>query len=297
MMQMNFAGQTVRTYTIEEQIGGGGQGRVYRAQDTKNARVVALKVIRTEDIGNADAVKRFQMEAAISFRLKHPCIVPLYDFWIDKHGVWMAMAFMEGGNLRSRFVQSVLSLAAAGAMLDRIAWALQAAHRISVIHRDVKPDNILFDADGVAYLSDFGAAKRLKAERITRTGIVVGSPGYFPPEVIQKGTITAHTDIFSLGVVMYEALTSEHPFDAASGLQMIVNILQNPVPNICLKRPEIPSAVAEVIWKATAKAANDRYPDPMALADAFRAAANLPETPLPIITDTDTGEIMLPNDS
>jgi serine/threonine-protein kinase len=294
---MDFVGQTIRTYSVAEQIGGGGQGRVYRAHDTKHGRSVALKVIRTEDIGNAEAVKRFQMEAAISFRLKHPCIVPLYDFWIDKHGVWMAMAFMEGGNLRSRFTQHVLTVAEAGAMLDRIAWALRAAHRISVIHRDVKPDNILFDAQGLAYLSDFGAAKRLKAEKITRTGIVVGSPGYFPPEIIQKGTITPYTDIFSLGVVLYEALTSEHPFDAASGLQMIVNILQNPVPDIRLKRPELPPAIAEVIWKATHKTADARYPDAMALAEAFRTAADLPETPLPMITDTDTGEIMLPSDS
>lgn len=293
---MNFIGQTIRNYDIEEQIGGGGQGRVFRAQDPKNERTVALKVIRTEDIGNAEAVKRFQIEAAISFRLKHPCIVPLYDFWIDKHGVWMAMAFMEGGNLRSRFEASPLSLEDAGVMLDRIAWALTAAHRISVIHRDVKPDNILFDAQGLAYLSDFGAAKRLKAERITRTGIMVGSPGYFPPEVIQKGTITPAADVFSLGIVLYEALTGEHPFDDSSGLQMIVNILQKPVPDIREKRPEFPESITKVIWTATAKTISDRYTLPMALANAFRAAANLPETPLPVITDTDTGEIMLPGE-
>jgi eukaryotic-like serine/threonine-protein kinase len=273
----DYTGDMLRHYHVLERIGGGGQGVVYKAQDTQQDRIVAMKVIRPGDMKDAVAVKRFQMEAAITFRLKHPCIVPIYDYWTETSGVWMVMRWFEGGNLRKKIAQATLTLSETATLLQRISEAVDAAHQLNVIHRDIKPENILLDADANAYLSDFGAAKRMNAQRITKTGQVIGSPGYFAPEVLQKQPITPQVDIFSLGIVLYEALTGAHPFQTSSLLQTIMKLIQTPVPSVHVLRPDIPAAISEVIGKATAKTPAERYTSASELLAAFRAAAELAE--------------------
>jgi serine/threonine protein kinase len=271
----DYTGKTLRHYEIMERIGDGGQGVVYKAQDTDNNRIVAMKMLRPGDMKDADAVKRFQLEAAITFRLKHPSIVPIYDYWTDPDGVWMVMRWFQGGNLRAKIEQAPLTLIETSHMLQRIGAAVATAHNLNVIHRDIKPENILLDEHGDTYLSDFGAAKRVNAPRITKTGHLVGSPGYYAPEMLQKQPVSTQTDIFSLGIVLYEALTGAHPFQSNSLLQSIVSTIQAPLPPVHALRPDIPAAVSAVLGKAAAKIPTERYATAAELVTAFHEAAGL----------------------
>lgn len=266
-------GQMVRDYRIDEYVGSGGQGIVYRGQDLKHQRAVALKCILPEQMANMQAIQRFRIEAEVNKRLNHPCIVPLYDFWSDNSGVWLVTAWLEGGNLRERLRYRPLTLHEAVHMLMRIGAALDAVHAVEIIHRDIKPDNILFDQAGHAHLTDFGAAKRLKVQPITQSGSMIGSPGYHAPEIIQRQEITHRADIFSLAVVLYEALTGIHPYESSNPLQMVMNVVQKPLPYVRLRCPDIPATVDEVLQKAAAKASQDRYATTGEMARAFQRAA------------------------
>jgi serine/threonine-protein kinase len=146
-------------------------------------------------------------------------------------------------------------------------------HAVEVIHRDIKPDNILFDGSHHAYLTDFGAAKRLKVQPITQSGAMVGSPGYHAPEIIQREMVTAQSDIFSLAIVAYEALTSEHPFENPNLLQRMMNVVQKPLPYVTDRCPDVPIEVDHVLQKAAAKAPQDRYASAGEMARAFQQAA------------------------
>lgn len=266
---MSLIGQTIRGYNIRKKIGSGGQSVVYLAYQAEKAREVALKVMLPEFLDDPELLTRFQYEAVISFRLKHPHIVPLYDYWRDEHGAWLAMRYLPGGSLRQQFGGGWPLLRTAH-MLDDIADALNIAHKNNIIHRDLKPDNILFDADNRAYLTDFGVAKRLKADPITRMEMMVGSPAYLSPEQIRREEVTPRTDIYILGITLYETLTGRHPFiEAQTKMQILLKHLREPLPSLVKARPDIPPAVEAVIQKATAKQAEDRYPNASALVAAF----------------------------
>jgi serine/threonine protein kinase len=268
-----LVGQMVRTYQIDEYVGSGGQGIVYRGIDLKTSRQVALKCIRPEQMTDMKAIQRFRIEAEVNKRLNHPCIVPLYEFWSDHSGVWIVMAWLEGGNLRRRLRSRPLNLNEAVSLLMRMGAALDAVHAVEVIHRDIKPDNILFDQVGHSYLTDFGAAKRLKVQPITQSGSLVGSPGYHAPEIIQREAVTPLADQFSLAILMYESLTGSHPFESHNPLQQMMNVVQKPMPLVTSRCPDIPLDVDRVLQKAAAKNPQDRYPSAGEMARAFQNAA------------------------
>jgi len=271
----SFEGTIIRKYQIQQYISSGNISRIYKAQDLENGRMVAVKVVLEDAVEDADDVRRMQMEAVIVFRLDHPNIVPLYDYWRDEIGIWIVTPWMPGGSLRDQFLQGGWPLPRTLHVVEQITSALQAAHKINIIHRDIKPDNILFDVDGNAYLADFGAAKRLKSEAITHPTVFVGSPAYLAPEQIQKEAITARTDVYALGVTLHETLAGQHPFiDATTKMKMILKHLNEPLPPLEQSRPDIPFEVAEVIAIATAKDPEQRYPDMASLAEAFIEAAN-----------------------
>jgi serine/threonine protein kinase len=268
-----LVGQMVRTYQIDEYVGSGGQGIVYRGIDLKHPRTVALKCIRPEQMTDMKAIQRFRIEAEVNKRLNHPCIVPMYDFWADHSGVWIITAWLDGGNLRQRLRGRPLTLYESVSMLMRIGAALDAVHAVEVIHRDIKPDNILFDRAGHAYLTDFGAAKRLKVQPITQSSSLLGSPGYHAPEIIQREVITHQADLFSLAIVMYEALTGEHPFESSNLVQRMLNVVQKPLPWVTERYPDFPIDVDLVLQKAGSKAPQDRYSSAGEMARAFQNAA------------------------
>jgi WD40 repeat protein/DNA-binding CsgD family transcriptional regulator len=200
----------------------------------------------------------------------------LYDFWRDPEGAYFVMRLMQGGSLSAALRREPYDLEAAAVLLDQIASALSIAHRKGIIHRDIKPSNILLDEDGNAYLADFGIAKDLGGgEGVTEADAVVGSPDYLAPEQARKEDVTPHTDIYSLGVVLYEMLTGEHPFPDQAPVARLFKHLNDPLPEVTTLDEDVVDAINEVIQQATEKNPEKRYKDVLAMAAAFREAAGL----------------------
>ncbi|MBC7814947.1 MAG: protein kinase, partial [Burkholderiales bacterium] len=223
-----------------------------------------------------DIIRRFEAEAQIVARLEHLHIVPLYDYWREPDGAYLVMRWLRGGSLKDALQRSgAYDLESTAALLDQIATALAAAHRSSVIHRDLKPGNILLDEDGNAYLADFGIAKDLAAAKdsTTQSDAIIGSPDYLSPEQARSENVTPQTDIYSLGVVLYEMLTGQHPFPNLSLVERLYKHLSEPLPAIDSLPPDARDAINTVIQKATAKNPAHRYSDALALAAAFREAS------------------------
>lgn len=270
------AGQVIRGYEILDKIGEGGQGAVFRARHAILKREVALKVIRPDLADDAETIQRFKQEVAIVLKLNHPNIVPIYDYWHDDEGIYIAMHYMSGGSLRAALAQGTWSPEDLANMLDRLADALASAHSSDIIHRDLKPDNILLDASRCAYLTDFGIAKRLNADRITLSYIQLGSPAYLSPEQILNRGVSPQTDIYMLGITLYEAIVGEHPFPEDTSMQLMLKQVREPLPFLHVKARQIPYnqalALDVVIQRATTKDPDERYPDVIEFAEAFRAA-------------------------
>jgi DNA-binding SARP family transcriptional activator len=263
-----------RGYDLQEEIGAGTFGVVYRAIQPGVGREVAVKIIQPQFANHPDFIRRFEAEAQIVARLEHPHIVPLYDYWRGPDGAFLVTRWLRGGNLQSSLAQGPWELGATARLVDQIAGALASAHRRGVVHRDIKPANILLDEDRNGYLSDFGIAKDITLDTgITETGALVGSPAYISPEQALAEKVTNLTDIYSLGVVLYELLTGVHPFPDIVLAALIQKHLHEPFPAVREKRPELPEEIDEIIQRATAKNPSERFPDVLALVVAFREAA------------------------
>ncbi|MCZ7546755.1 MAG: serine/threonine-protein kinase [Anaerolineae bacterium] len=276
----NPADKIIKGYELRALIGKGGFGAVYRAWQPTLGREVAIKIILPQYADHPDFIRRFEAEAQLVARLEHPYIVPLYDYWREPGGAYLVMRYLRGGSARAALARGPWSPDAAARLLDQVAAALSAAHRAGVIHRDIKPDNLLLDEDDNAYLADFGIAKTLSAD-VTRTEGVVGSPAYLSPEQLKGEAVTPQTDLYSLGIVLYELLTGQHPFPDVTPTTLIVKHLNEPLPSLAMVRPDLPVALDRVLQKATAKAPADRYPDAPALAAAFHATlAGQPAAPV-----------------
>ena len=267
-------GQIINGYTIKSQLGSGGQSVAYLASHEKFDSEVVVRCALPEYVDDEEMIKRLQIEAAIFFRLKHPYIVPLLDYWRDEEGVWLIQKYMAGGSLRDKINESeTLPLTDIANMLDTVGQALEHAHHHNIIHRDIKPDNILFDEAHIAYVHDFGVAKRLKSDSITRADVMIGSPAYYSPEQIKKQAITPKTDVYIMGITLFEAITGQHPFHRThTKMQLILEHLRSPLPNIKKYKEDIPDEVDRVLKIATSKEPHDRYPSMTALREAFRDA-------------------------
>jgi len=266
--------RTIRSYEIQERIGAGGFGVVYRAYQPAVERQVAIKVILPQYASRVEFIRRFEAEAQLVARLEHPHIVPLYDYWREPDGAYLVMRWLRGGSLRRSLQRDgPWEPEAAARLLDQIAGALMTAHRHHVVHRDVKPENILLDEEHNAYLSDFGIAKHLlhAPEGEGEQG-VTGSPAYLAPEQAQGQAVSPQSDLYSLGVVLYEVLTGSHPFPGITPVEQMIRHLTTPLPPLLSQRPDLPAGLEEVIQQATAKDPVERYPDVLAFASAFRQA-------------------------
>jgi serine/threonine protein kinase len=213
----DLIGQSVKGYEIEKAIGSGTFATVYRAYQPVVEREVAIKVIHANHVNDPEFIRRFEVEAQVIARLEHPYIVPLYDYWRSPEGAYLVMRFFRGGSLRQVLSTGPLSLKKGVTYLQQIAAALAVAHRNGIVHQDIKPDNILLDENGNAYLSDFGIAKvSMEYAEATTRKTVYGSPAYMSPEAILAEPTTSGSDIYSLGIMLYELLTGSLPFDAES---------------------------------------------------------------------------------
>ncbi|HEX5901944.1 MAG TPA: BTAD domain-containing putative transcriptional regulator [Actinomycetota bacterium] len=269
---LDLEGEPLRGYRLLEQIGEGAFGAVYRAIQPVVRRDVAIKAIHPHLANDPEFIRRFEAEAQIVARLEHPHVVPLYDYWREPGGAYLVMRFLRGGNLAEALEDGAFDLERAAQMLDQVGGALASAHRQGVVHRDVKPSNILLDEEGNAYLADFGIAKDVVASDRTEPGTIKGSVLYLAPEQIRGEALTARTDVYALGVVLYEALVGEHPFRDVPDLAVYERQLHDPLPPARARRKDLPPAVDDVIATATAKDPRHRFRDAVSLADAFRNA-------------------------
>lgn len=256
--------QTIRGYELKERLGQGGFGAVYRAYQAAIDREVAVKVILPQYASQPDFVRRFEAEAQLIARLEHPHIVPLYDFWRDPQGAYLVMRYVRGGSLRGLLKTATPEIGPALKILREIASALDVAHRHQIIHRDVKPDNILLDEDGNAYLSDFGIAQMIKSSGENDNAdsddeTLTGSLGYISPEQARGEALSARSDLYSLAVIAYEMIAGKHPFHGESPTTQMVKHLTENLPPVVVHRADLPAGVDDVIQRATFKNPAERY--------------------------------------
>ena len=271
----DLTGRAIRGYALAERIGMGGMGSVYRAVQPNVDREVAVKIILPAFANHPDFIRRFEAEAQLVARLEHPHIVPLYDYWREPGVAYLVMRLLRGGNIQHLLGQGAMPLETTTHMLEQICSALTAAHRIGVIHRDLKPANVLLDDDNNAYLADFGIAKNLgdpDYENQTQVDAMIGSPQYMSPEQIRSLSVRPQTDIYCLGVMLYEMLTGALPFAGPTPFDMIQQHVNTPMPSLSARRAGLPAALDAVITRATAKDPDARYTDAAALFQEFRQA-------------------------
>jgi WD40 repeat protein/DNA-binding SARP family transcriptional activator/tRNA A-37 threonylcarbamoyl transferase component Bud32 len=262
-------GEPLRGYRLLEQVGQGAFGTVYRALQPQVGREVAVKSIRPVLADHPEFIRRFEAEAQLVARLEHPHIVPVYDWWRGPDGAHLVMRLLRGGSLQDALATGLLEPDAAGRIIDQVCLALAAAHHQGVVHRDVRPANILLDEDGNAYLSDFGIAKDVAIRELAAgDGGMSPLAAYLAPEEILGEAVTSRTDVYSLGLVLFELLTGRHPFPSPPERQPARH-LHEPVPSVRELRPDLPEGIEEVVRRATAKDPGERFPDALAFSAAL----------------------------
>lgn len=259
-------------YEIIEELGVGGMATVYRAYDPLFEREVAVKVLKRELLEDPELRERFERETKIVAKLEHAAIVPVYDVGHDRGQLFYVMRYMSGGSLTERINEGSLTLEQVAYILLRLADALDYAHRKGVVHRDLKPGNILFDEVGNAFISDFGIAKFAQAAtRITHSGII-GTPRYMSPEQARGSETDGRSDLYTLGVMLFEILSGRAPFEATTPLALAFKHATEPAPDILGVNPSLPPQLGPILRKAMEKEAEDRYDTCVEFANAFLAA-------------------------
>ena len=258
-------------FELQREIDRGGMAVVYLARDPRLGRAVALKILPREFMFDPKFRARFQREAKVLVSLQIPGIVPVYDFGEHEGQPYLVMRYMAGGDLTRRIRSGPLSLSDSAEILARIAPALDEAHRRGLIHRDLKPGNILFDEENLAYLADFGVVKLTADNSVTLTtqGGVIGTPAYMSPEqVMGKDELDGRSDIYSMGAILYQMLTSHVPYKSDTPMGQAMMHVIEPLPDVREARPDLPPEAQKIIAKAMAKDRADRYPTAEALATA-----------------------------
>jgi serine/threonine-protein kinase len=271
-------GETIaERYELEEVVGHGGMSRVYKAHDSLLERNVALKVLHQQYNEDEDFVERFKREARSVAQLQHPNIVTVIDRGEENGRQYIVFEYVDGENLKELVVRKGrLDVRAALEIALEIARGLAFAHEHGLVHRDVKPQNVLLNGDGRAKVTDFGIARSLDVESgMTQTGAILGTSNYIAPEQASGQPVDAQTDVYSLGIVLYEMLTGELPFPGESFVAVAMKHIQEPSPNILDLRGDVPLRIAVMIDRALEKDPNHRFPT----MDAFAAEieANLAE--------------------
>lgn len=258
---MIIKGQKINDrYQIIRTIGEGGMANVYLAHDTILDRDVAVKILRGDLADDEKFVRRFQREAISASSLSHPNIVEMYDVGEDNGQYYIVMEYVDGKTLKnlvkrrgSLTIQEVIDI------MLQLTSAISCAHSSYIIHRDIKPQNVLIKEDGMVKITDFGIAMALNSNELTQTNSVMGSVHYLPPEQANGSGSTMKSDIYSLGILMYELLTGELPFKGESAVEIAIKQMKEQIPSICAKNPEIPQSIENIIMKACAKNPKNRY--------------------------------------
>src|SRR5438067_3850934 len=249
-------------YRLEARIGSGGMSTVYRALDETLQRQVAVKLMNREVATDSDQLERFRREARAVAQLSHPHIVGVIDAGEDENRPYIVFECVEGETLKERIRRvGELPVAEAVAYAIEIARALGPAHARHMVPRDVKPQNVLIDEEGSAQVTDFGIARTLEEDGLTADGRVLGTTDYVSPEQALGQPVTGQSDLYSLGIVLYEMLTGEVPFRGENQVAVAMKHVRDAMPDVQAKRPEVSAALAKVIDTATTKRVGERYGD------------------------------------
>lgn len=255
-------GQMLGPYQIISQVGEGGMATVYKAYQPSMDRNVAIKVLPGQLAESREFAQRFQQEARIIAKLEHPHILPVFDYGEDDGITYLVMRYLDAGTLRDKMEAGrPLPLDEIDRLFTQLADALSYAHSHGIIHRDLKPTNALIDSQGNLFLTDFGIAKMLESAspRLTQTDAIMGTPAYISPEQAQAVKVNQRSDIYSLGVILYEMVTGRVPFVAETPLAVILKHVSDPLPPPSTVKSDIPNAIEQVILKALAKRPDDRF--------------------------------------
>ena len=247
-------------YLIIRTIGEGGMANVYLAHDTILDRDVAIKVLRGDLADDEKFVRRFQREAISASSLSHPNIVEMYDVGEDNGAYYIVMEYVPGRTLKSLIKRrGALTIPEVLDIMLQLTSGIAHAHASYIIHRDIKPQNVMILDDGMVKITDFGIAMALNSNELTQTNSVMGSVHYLPPEQANGSGSTIKSDIYSLGIMMYELLTGKLPFKGENAVEIAIKQMKEPIPSVCKKNPEIPQSVENIILRACAKNPKNRY--------------------------------------
>jgi serine/threonine-protein kinase len=249
-------------FRLEEQIGSGGMSTVYRAFDEVLERSVAIKVMHASIAEDGIQLERFRREARTAAKMSHPHVVTVIDAGEDDGHPFIVLEYVEGETLKERIRRcGPLPIPEAVAYAIEVGRALQAAHGERLVHRDVKPQNVLIDPEGRAKVTDFGISRSLDQDGLTATGRVLGTTDYVSPEQALGEHVTEQSDVYSLGIVLFEMLTGSVPYRAESQVGVAMKHVREPMPDVQRRRPQMSAALAAVVERATAKECKNRYPN------------------------------------
>jgi serine/threonine protein kinase len=283
-------GKTLGQYQIERLIGRGGMAQVYSATQASLGRTVAIKVMKSDLTDDPEFVARFEREVKLLVALEHPHIVPVIDFGNEQGVVYIVMRLVDGGSLPQRIRSGPIPLATVARMLSQIGSALSFAHsKAGIVHRDMKPSNVLLDEKFNAYLTDFGIAKIMQGTtKLTASNTVLGTPAYMSPEQWRGDELDARADIYSLGIMAYEMVTGRLPYEGDTSFTLMYKHFNEVPPSPREYQADLPASVEAVILQAIAKAPEDRFASAEDFAEAFRAAVEgrVSENPAPAFRAT-----------
>jgi serine/threonine protein kinase len=267
MREDPLIGKQIDRYKIEKLIGSGGMASVYRAVDVSLGRTVAMKIIHQSIALSGQGLDRFKQEASVIIALEHPHLVPVYDFKVDQDPPYIVMRYLNGGTVADVIKEhQVVPLPEIAHILNQVAGALDHAHKKNVIHRDIKPSNIMIDKEGNAFLTDFGIARISGTTGMTATSMSVGTPGYMSPEQGQGENVDHRTDIYALGVMVFEMATGNPPYTSGDPFSLVLAHITRPIPSAHEFNPNLPRDFDMVMQRALAKAPANRYNSALALA-------------------------------
>lgn len=265
----------ISRYEIKKEIGRGGMAVVYLGHDPQFNRPVAIKVLPKQLMFDSSFRSRFKREAEVIASLEHAAIVPVYDYGEEDEQPYLVMRYMPGGSLRDRIKKGKLSLEESATLLKRIAPALDKAHRRGIVHRDIKPENILFDEEGEAYISDFGIAKITENSTGLTGSAIIGTPAYMSPEqALGKNQVDGRSDLYSLGVTLFEALASQELFKADTPMGLAMAHINEAPQSITSRRKDLPVAIDAILDKVLSKKPSERYASAKEFAEGFAGVSN-----------------------